>query len=96
VYGNRAETAFPKLKVSDGDKLSVGSVELQFIETPGHTPESITIVARDSKDQILLQKCFTGEPLFCGDVGRPDLIGSKGFTSEQMGGMLYDSLRERF
>ena len=92
VYGQRAETAFPTLKVGDGDKISVGSVELQFMETPGHTPESITIVATDGDSPA---KMFTGDTLFCGDVGRPDLIGSKGFTSEQMGGMLYDSLNEK-
>lgn len=95
IYGRRAETAFPTLKVGDGDKLSVGKVELQFIETPGHTPESITIVATDMTDANSPAKMFTGDTLFCGDVGRPDLIGSKGFTSEQMGGMLYDSLREK-
>jgi glyoxylase-like metal-dependent hydrolase (beta-lactamase superfamily II)/rhodanese-related sulfurtransferase len=95
VYGQRAETAFPTLKVADGDRLSVGSVELKFMETPGHTPESITIVATDSNDADSPAKMFTGDTLFCGDVGRPDLIGSKGFTSEQMGGMLYDSLREK-
>ena len=95
VYGRRAETAFPTLKVADGDRLSVGSVELKFMETPGHTPESITIIATDSNDSDSPAKMFTGDTLFCGDVGRPDLIGSKGFTSEQMGGMLYDSLREK-
>jgi len=95
VYGQRAETAFPTLKVADGDRLSVGSVELKFMETPGHTPESITIIATDSNDSDSPAKMFTGDTLFCGDVGRPDLIGSKGFTSEQMGGMLYDSLREK-
>ena len=95
IYGQRAETAFPALKVADGDKIAVGSVELKFIETPGHTPESITIVATDTTDPDSPAKMFTGDTLFCGDVGRPDLIGSKGFTPEQMGGMLYDSLREK-
>lgn len=95
VYGRKAETAFETLKVGDGDKLTVGSVAFQFIETPGHTPESITIVATDSADPGSPAKMFTGDTLFCGDVGRPDLIGSKGFTSEQMGSMLYDSLREK-
>src|SRR6476659_3612558 len=66
VYGQRAETAFPTLKVSDGDKLSVGSVEFQFIETPGHTPESITIIATDSSDADSPAKMFTGDTLFCG------------------------------
>lgn len=95
VYGAKAETAFPTLKVSDGDELMVGHVKLSFLETPGHTPESITIVAKDTSDLDAPLKMFTGDTLFCGDVGRPDLIGSKGFTSEQMGSMLYDSLREK-
>ena len=95
VYGSRAETAFPTLKVTDGDQLSVGDVTFEFLETPGHTPEGITIVARDHSDPAAPAKMFTGDTLFCGDVGRPDLIGSKGFTSEQMGAMLYDSLHEK-
>jgi glyoxylase-like metal-dependent hydrolase (beta-lactamase superfamily II)/rhodanese-related sulfurtransferase len=95
VYGSRAQTEFPTLKVKDGDELKVGQVDLKFIETPGHTPESITIIARDSSDADAPLKMFTGDTLFCGDVGRPDLIGSKGFTSEEMGSMLYDSLREK-
>jgi hydroxyacylglutathione hydrolase len=95
VYGEKAETAFPTLKVSDGDELRVGDVSLKFLETPGHTPESITIIAKDTTDADAPMKMFTGDTLFCGDVGRPDLIGSKGFTSEQMGGMLYDSLRTK-
>ena len=95
VYGSRAETAFPTLKVSDGDELEIGDVLLSFIETPGHTPESITIVAKDKSDADAPAKMFTGDTLFCGDVGRPDLIGSKGFSAEEMGGMLYESLRDK-
>jgi hydroxyacylglutathione hydrolase len=95
VYGSRAETRFPALKVSDGDELPVGSVKLKFLETPGHTPESITIVATDNDNLESPPKMFTGDTLFCGDVGRPDLIGSKGFTAEQMASMLYDSLHEK-
>ncbi len=95
IYGSRADTSFPTLKVSDGDQLAVGKINLTFLETPGHTPESITIVAADTTDPSSPVKMFTGDTLFCGDVGRPDLIGSKGFTSEQMGGMLYDSLHEK-
>ncbi len=95
VYGERAATAFPTLKVSDGDGLEFGRVKLTFRETPGHTPESITIIAKDTETKDAPLKMFTGDTLFCGDVGRPDLIGSKGFTSEDMGAMLYDSLREK-
>ncbi|HQZ97971.1 MAG TPA: rhodanese-like domain-containing protein [Pyrinomonadaceae bacterium] len=95
VYGQRANTQFPTHKVSDGDELHVGAIALKFLETPGHTPEGITIVATDTEDPSAPQKMFTGDTLFIGDVGRPDLIGSKGFTAEQMGGMLYDSLHEK-
>ncbi|MDM7923356.1 MAG: rhodanese-like domain-containing protein [Pyrinomonadaceae bacterium] len=95
VYGQRANTQFPTLKVKDGDVLNLGAIELKFLETPGHTPEGITILAKNTEDAEAPVKMFTGDTLFIGDVGRPDLIGSKGFTAEQMGGMLYDSLHEK-
>ena len=95
VYGQRANTEFPTLKVKDGDELNVGQVRLKFFETPGHTPEGITILAVDTGDPLEARKLFTGDTLFIGDVGRPDLIGSKGHTAEEMAGMLYDSLREK-
>jgi glyoxylase-like metal-dependent hydrolase (beta-lactamase superfamily II)/rhodanese-related sulfurtransferase len=95
VYGQRANTEFPTLKVKDGDELNVGQVRLKFFETPGHTPEGITILAGDTGDPLEARKLFTGDTLFIGDVGRPDLIGSKGHTAEEMAGMLYDSLREK-
>ncbi len=98
VYGRRANTRFPTLKVKDEDELFVGDVRLRFFETPGHTPEGITIVAEGTGADGAVRgpaKMFTGDTLFIGDVGRPDLIGSKGFTAQQMGEMLYDSLHEK-
>lgn len=95
IYGERANTQFPTLKVKDGDRLNVGAIELTFMETPGHTPEGITILAKDTEDADAPAKMFTGDTLFIGDVGRPDLIGSKGFTAEQMGSMLYDSIHNK-
>jgi len=95
IYGQRANTQFETLKVKDGDRLTVGAIELTFLETPGHTPEGITIVAKNTEVPDEPLKMFTGDTLFIGDVGRPDLVGSKGFTAEQMGGMLYDSLYEK-
>ena len=95
IYGERANTEFPTLKVKDGDELAVGKIKLKFLETPGHTPEGITILARDTENANEPIKMFTGDTLFIGDVGRPDLIGSKGFTAEQMGAMLYDSLHNK-
>lgn len=103
IYGQRAATKFPTHKVKDGDELKVGDVTLRFFETPGHTPESICVMAVEGSPlaasgddkSVAAPKLFTGDTLFIGDVGRPDLIGSKGFTAEQMGGMLYDSLHEK-
>ncbi len=92
IYGERANTLFPTHKVKDGDELFVGDIKLRFLETPGHTPEGITIVAENTADRDEPLKMFTGDTLFIGDVGRPDLVGSKGFTAVEMGSMLYDSL----
>ena len=93
VYGERASTQFPTLKVRDGDVLNVGSVRLTFRETPGHTPEGITIIAEELGRAGSPMRVFTGDTLFIGDVGRPDLVGSVGFTAVEMAGMLYDSLQ---
>ena len=95
IYGEKANTVFPTLKVKDGDELNVGKVNLKFLETPGHSPESITILAENTEDSSAPIKMFTGDTLFIGDVGRPDLISSRGFTSEQMGALLYDSLYKK-
>ena len=92
IYGQRAKTTFTTHKVKDGDALNIGKINLKFLETPGHTPEGICILA-ESEDETT--KLFTGDTLFIGDVGRPDLIGSKGFTAEEMASMLYDSLHEK-
>jgi Zn-dependent hydrolases, including glyoxylases len=95
VFGQRANTSFPTLKVKDGDELWVGKIKLKFLETPGHTPEGITVLAENTEDASEPLKMFTGDTLFIGDVGRPDLVGSKGFTAEEMAAMLYDSLHEK-
>lgn len=92
VFGQKAETGFEALKVKDGDMLNVGHIRLRVYETPGHTPEGISILATVDGEP---DRLFTGDTLFVGDVGRPDLVGSKGFTDEQMAGMLYDSLYEK-
>ncbi|MCD9185002.1 MAG: MBL fold metallo-hydrolase [Pyrinomonadaceae bacterium] len=95
VFGQRANTTFETHKVKDGDELAVGKIKLKFLETPGHTPEGITILAENTENCDEPMKMFTGDTLFIGDVGRPDLVGSKGFTAEQMASMLYDSLYEK-
>src|SRR5439155_10897101 len=89
VMGAKANAAFPHTPVADGDVLRLGSVELRALETPGHTPESICeLVMQDRRPARLL----TGDTLFIGDVGRPDLAGSRDLTPQQMASMMYDSV----
>lgn len=95
IFGARAGATFPHLAVKDGDELKVGEVVLRIMETPGHTPEGISILVTDTATPTEPLKVLTGDTLFIGDVGRPDLAGGKGFTAEQMAAMLYDSLRHK-
>ncbi len=95
LMGARAQAAFPHHAVHDGEQFRLGDVMLRVLETPGHTPEGITIEARDSGDPERAPALFTGDTLFAGDVGRPDLLGAVGITKEELGGMLYDSLHEK-
>ena len=92
VFGARAEAQVAHLAVGDGDELRVGRVLLRVLETPGHTPESISILVIDTEVSTEPQKVLTGDTLFIGDVGRPDLSGRRGYTTEMMAAMLYDSL----
>ncbi len=94
VFGEKSGAAFPHIAVKDGDTLKVGSINLSILETPGHTPESICILAKDASNQEPA-KLFSGDTLFIGDVGRPDIVGSKGFSAEQMAGLMYESLHEK-
>jgi hydroxyacylglutathione hydrolase len=95
VFGEKAGATFPHRRVKDGDKILLGKVILRILETPGHTPESISVLVLDLAASDKPQKVLTGDALFIGDVGRPDLVGSKGYTSQQMAGMLYDSLHNK-
>src|SRR5262249_18420057 len=76
-----------------GDTFQVGALKLTVFETPGHTPEGICILI-DSQDGTTPPKLLTGDTLFIGDVGRPDLASSKGCTPQEMAGMMYDSLHD--
>lgn len=92
VFGKQAGVSFKHLAVGDGDELIVGSAVLKFIETPGHTPESICILVKDTEALHSPLKVLTGDTLFIGDVGRPDLAGGKGYTPQMMAAMMYESL----
>jgi glyoxylase-like metal-dependent hydrolase (beta-lactamase superfamily II)/rhodanese-related sulfurtransferase len=94
--GARGETEYPVTHVKNEDCVEFGDVRLQILETPGHTPESISIVVYDlAKTSVQPHAVMTGDTLFVGDVGRPDLLASIGFTADELAGMLYDSLRQK-
>ena len=95
VFGQQAGADFTYLPVKDGDELKVGNIRLRILETPGHTPESISILVDEPTKINESIKILTGDTLFIGDVGRPDLAGARGYTAEQMASMLYDSLHEK-
>jgi glyoxylase-like metal-dependent hydrolase (beta-lactamase superfamily II)/rhodanese-related sulfurtransferase len=95
VFGEKARARFPHRAVKDGDELSVGKVVLRVLETPGHTPESISVVVSDNEVSDAPQKVLTGDTLFIGDVGRPDLAGARGYTPQAMAALMYESLHEK-
>lgn len=92
VFGERAAVRFPHRSVRDGDELNVGRVRLRILETPGHTPESISILVVDTEVSDEPRKVLTGDTLFIGDVGRPDLAGARGYTPADMAALMYESL----
>lgn len=94
--GQRGEAEFAATKVKDGDRIEFGNVRLEILETPGHTPEGISILVYDlAKNAEKPQAVLTGDTLFIGDVGRPDLLASIGVTADELADMLYDSLTNK-
>src|SRR5688572_27321508 len=94
-YGSEARTDFPVRHFADGERLSLGDVTLEIMHTPGHTPESISVLVYEHADDEVAYAVLTGDALFIGDVGRPDLLASIGYTSEQLGSMLYDTIQHK-
>ncbi|MFN9591497.1 MAG: rhodanese-like domain-containing protein [Pirellulaceae bacterium] len=93
VLGSRAQAEFEFLPATDGQTLPLGQVRLKILETPGHTPEGISLLVfspqhSDSQPYAVL----TGDTLFIGDVGRPDLLASVGVTADELAEMLYASI----
>ena len=94
--GARAQAEYEFTPMKDGDVLRFGKVRLEILETPGHSPESISIVLYDlEKDDQRPHAVLTGDTLFIGDVGRPDLRASLGWSARELGRMLYDSLHQK-
>lgn len=95
VYGPTAQPAFEAIVAEDNQEFKVGDLTIRVLHTPGHTPESVTylLIDADGKETAI----FTGDTLFLGDVGRPDLAQklNNELTQEKLAGMLFDSLRTR-
>ncbi len=95
VYSDVAKPEYDFMPVADGERYSLGEVQLEFLHTPGHTPESMSIVIYEHPGDTVPYGVLTGDTLFIGDVGRPDLLGSIGFTREELADKLYDSLHNK-
>ncbi len=93
VYGPKAETAYETYSAKDGEVFKVGKVSIKALHTPGHTPESTCYLLIDEhgRDHAI----FTGDTLFIGDVGRPDLAIKGDLSEKDLAGMLYDSLQSK-
>jgi hydroxyacylglutathione hydrolase len=91
--GDGSGAQFPHVAVRTGDSMQFGSCRMEFLQTPGHTLESVCIVMTDIANPEAPKAVFSGDTLFVGDVGRPDLSGNH--TPQELAGMLYTSLHER-
>ena len=94
VYGPNAQTEYEKYEAKDGEEFALGKVKFRSLHTPGHTPESTCYLLLDENGEP--HSVFTGDTLFIGDVGRPDLAQkATNLTKEELAGWLYDSLRSK-
>ena len=93
VYGPGAKADFDFHEAKDGEEFKIGNVTIVALHTPGHTTESTTYLLKDEQGRN--HAIFTGDTLFLGDVGRPDLAVKSDLSQEDLAGMLYDSLRNK-
>jgi hydroxyacylglutathione hydrolase len=94
--GRAAKPEYQATALRDGDVIEFGDVRVEALETPGHTPESVSLVVYDlAVSATVPHAVLTGDTLFIGDVGRPDLLAAPGWSGADLGGMLYDSLRHK-
>jgi glyoxylase-like metal-dependent hydrolase (beta-lactamase superfamily II)/rhodanese-related sulfurtransferase len=91
--GAQASAGFPHVALTDGFEMKMGAVRIRALETPGHTPESVCLVITDTSKSAEPCAVLTGDTLFIGDVGRPDL--SRTHSPRQLAGLLYDSLHQK-
>lgn len=95
AYGTEATTEFPIDRLADGQRVELGDVVLEVRHTPGHTPESISLIVYAHAGDAEPWGVLTGDALFVGDVGRPDLLTSVGVTADDLARRLYRSLHEQ-
>lgn len=93
VYGPNAKPTYDALIATDGQRFRLGDVTIEVLHTPGHTTESTTYLLNDENGNP--NAIFTGDTLFIGDVGRPDLAIRANLTERDLAGMLYDSLHQK-
>jgi glyoxylase-like metal-dependent hydrolase (beta-lactamase superfamily II)/rhodanese-related sulfurtransferase len=94
-YGEGSDVDFPIEPLHDGQQLSLGDVTLEVLATPGHTPESISVVVREHAGDEIPFGVLTGDTMFIGDVGRPDLLSGAGVSPEELARSLYRSLHTK-
>jgi glyoxylase-like metal-dependent hydrolase (beta-lactamase superfamily II)/rhodanese-related sulfurtransferase len=97
-YGSAAQPDYAIRALGDGQRIELGGphgVALQILHTPGHTPESISVLVFEHADDEVPYGVLTGDGLFIGDVGRPDLLASVGLSAEQLAAMLYVSIHDK-
>ncbi|MFK7906085.1 MAG: rhodanese-like domain-containing protein, partial [Chitinophagales bacterium] len=93
IYGPNANTSYKVHNAKDGEEFRLGDLTIKVFHTPGHTLESSTYLLKDADGKN--HAIFTGDTLFIGDVGRPDLAIKNGLSKKDLAGMLYDSLRNK-
>lgn len=93
VMGARAETEYPIVHARHGDRWEYPTMHIEVLESPGHTPEMINLLVSDPRDPTTPKAVLTGDTLFNGDVGRPDLLASRGVGQEELAGMLFESVQ---
>lgn len=94
-YGSEAKPQFPARLLADGERLRFGDVVIEARHTPGHTPESTSYVVWENETDAEPYGILTGDTLFIGDVGRPDLLVSVGKTADELGHMLFASIQNK-
>src|SRR3954464_6532599 len=92
VFGPDAHTDYKAYNATDGEEFAIGKIKIRVLHTPGHTPESSCFLLVDEEGKA--NAIFTGDTLFVGDVGRPDLLDGV-MSSEDLASMMYDSLNKK-